>query len=108
MKLAKIGAKIVKQCRIDRPEHFQLADYDPTDCFGLSTEIEDVRPILADGIALLEELQQRLYANGQWAVLLVFQGMDAAGKDGVIKHVMSGINPEGCEVHWLKAPGAAQ
>ena len=63
-----------------------------------------MKPILGAGIARLEELQQRLYANGQWAVLLVLQGMDAAGKDGVIKHVMSGVNPQGCEVHGFKAP----
>ncbi len=54
----------------------------------------------------MEELQQRLYAQGQWGVLMVFQGMDAAGKDGVIKHVISGINPQGCEVHSFKAPSA--
>ncbi|MGA2817888.1 MAG: polyphosphate kinase 2 family protein, partial [Xanthobacteraceae bacterium] len=81
-----------------------LAAHDPAECFGLSTNIDDVKPILAAGIARLEELQQRLYANGQWAVLLVLQGMDAAGKDGVIKHVMSGVNPQGCEVHGFKAP----
>src|SRR5271167_2477017 len=106
MKLAKISNKIVKHCRVDKPEHFKFADHDPAECFGLSTDIEDVRPILADGVARLEELQQRLFAHGQWAVLLVFQGMDAAGKDSVVKHVMSGINPQGCEVHAFKTPSA--
>jgi PPK2 family polyphosphate:nucleotide phosphotransferase len=101
-------AKIVQQCRVDRPRHFRLADHDPAECFGLSTDIKDVQPILAEGIARLEELQQCLYAHGQWAVLLVFQGMDAAGKDGVIKHVMSGINPQGCEVHSFKAPSSEE
>jgi len=101
-------AKIVKQCRIDNPRHFKLADHDPAESFGLSTNIEDVRPALADGLAKLTEMQQRLYANGQWALLLVFQGMDAAGKDGVIKHVMSGINPQGCTVHSFKAPSAEE
>jgi PPK2 family polyphosphate:nucleotide phosphotransferase len=101
-------AKIVKQCRIDKPQRFKLADHDPAERFGLSTDIEDVRSILADGIARLEELQQRLYADGQWALLIVLQGMDAAGKDGVIKHVMSGINPEGCDVHSFKAPSAEE
>ena len=99
-------AKIVKHCRIDKPRHFKLADHDPAERFGLSTDIEDVKHILADGVARMEELQQRLYAQGQWGVLMVFQGMDAAGKDGVIKHVMSGINPQGCEVHAFKAPSA--
>jgi len=96
--------KVLKACRIDKPEHFRLADHDPAETFGLSTNIDDVKPILADGVARLKELQQRLYANGRWAVLVVLQGMDAAGKDGVIKHVMSGINPQGCEVHAFKAP----
>jgi PPK2 family polyphosphate:nucleotide phosphotransferase len=101
-------AKIVKQCRVDRPQHFKLADHDPAERFGLPTDIKDVQAILADGVAQLEEMQQRLYAQGQWAVLLVFQGMDAAGKDGVVKHVMSGINPQGCEVHSFKAPSAEE
>ena len=101
-------AKIIKYCRVDTPRHFKLADHDPGERFGLSTDIEDVRPILADGIAKLEDLQQRLYAQGQWAVLVVLQGMDAAGKDGVVKHVMSGINPQGCEVHGFKAPSAEE
>jgi len=99
-------AKIVKRCRIDKPGHFKLADHDPAERFGLSTAIEDVRPILADGVAKLEDLQQRLFADGRWAVLIVLQGMDAAGKDGVIKHVMTGINPQGCEVHAFKEPSA--
>ena len=101
-------AKIVKQCRIDRPGDFKLADHDPAETFGLSTNIEDVRAILNDGIAKLAEMQQRLFADGQWAVLVVFQGMDAAGKDSVVKHVMSGVNPEGCEVHSFKAPSAEE
>jgi PPK2 family polyphosphate:nucleotide phosphotransferase len=67
-----------------------------------------VEAILAQGIARIIDLQQRLYAHGQWAVLLVFQGMDAAGKDGVVKHVMSGINPQGCEVHAFKAPSSEE
>jgi PPK2 family polyphosphate:nucleotide phosphotransferase len=108
MKLAKIANKIVKQCRIDSPRHFKLADHDPAERFGLSTDIEDVQRILDDGVARIEELQQRLFAHGQWAVLIVLQGMDAAGKDGVIKHVMSGVNPEGCEVHSFKAPSAEE
>jgi PPK2 family polyphosphate:nucleotide phosphotransferase len=107
-KVAMKFAKIVKACRIDSPRHFKLADYDPAECFGLSTNIEDVRPILADGIAKLSEMQERLYADGQWSVLLIFQGMDAAGKDGAIKHVMSGINPQGCDVHSFKAPSAEE
>ena len=70
--------RILRACRIDKPERCRLADHDPSETFGLSTNIEDARPILAEGVARLGELQQRLYANGQWGVLLVFQGMDAA------------------------------
>jgi PPK2 family polyphosphate:nucleotide phosphotransferase len=100
--------KILKHCRVDKPDRFRLADHDPAEFFGLPTNIDDVKPILADGIVRLGELQQRLYANGRWAVLLVFQGMDAAGKDGAIKHVMSGVNPQGCAVHAFKAPSAEE
>ena len=96
--------KIVKQCRIDKPRHFKLADYDPAERYGLSTDIDDVKPVLAQSIERLEELQKRLYADGRWAVLIVLQGIDAAGKDGVVKHVMSGVNPQGCKVHSFKAP----
>lgn len=107
MKIAeikKLARDIVKKCRVDHPRHFKLADCDPAETFGLSTDIEDVKPILAGGVAKLEDMQQRLYADGQWGVLIVLQGMDAAGKDGIVKHVMSGINPQGCEVHSFKAP----
>ena len=99
-------AKIIKHCRIDKPEKFKLADFDPAESFGLSTDIEQVRAILADGVARLEDMQERLYAHARWAVLIVLQGMDAAGKDGVIKHVMAGINPQGCLVHSFKPPSA--
>ncbi|MBO0715811.1 MAG: polyphosphate kinase 2 family protein [Rhizobiales bacterium] len=101
-------AKIVKHCRIDKPGKFKLADFDPADTFGLATDIEQVRAILADGVARLEDMQERLYAHGRWAVLIVLQGMDAAGKDGVIKHVMAGINPQGCLVHAYKTPSAEE
>jgi len=101
-------AKIVKRCRIDKPGKFKLADFDPAERFGLSTDIEQVRATLTDGVARLGDMQERLYAHGRWAVLIVLQGMDAAGKDGVIKHVMSGINPLGCLVHSFKAPSAEE
>jgi PPK2 family polyphosphate:nucleotide phosphotransferase len=103
----KLG-KVVKHCRIDKPAKFKLADHDPAERFGLSTDIEDIRPILAEGMSRLSELQERLYADGRWAVLIVLQGMDAAGKDGVIKHVITGVNPLGCEVHAFKAPSVEE
>jgi PPK2 family polyphosphate:nucleotide phosphotransferase len=96
--------KILKHCRVDRPGRFRLADYDPAETFGVDIETVDVKNMLADGVARLAELQQRLYAQDRWAVLVVLQGMDAAGKDGVVKHVMSGLNPLGCEAHAFKAP----
>jgi PPK2 family polyphosphate:nucleotide phosphotransferase len=101
-------AKIVKHCRIDKPGKFKLADFDPAESFGLSTDIEQVGAVLAEGVARLQDIQERLYAHGRWAVLIVLQGIDAAGKDGVIKHVMSGINPLGCVVHAFKAPSAEE
>jgi PPK2 family polyphosphate:nucleotide phosphotransferase len=101
-------AKIVSACRIEKPGRFRLADHDPAETFGLPTQAAEAKAILADGVSRLTELQRRLYADGRWAVLIVLQAMDAAGKDGVIKHVMSGINPQGCEVHAFKAPSTEE
>jgi PPK2 family polyphosphate:nucleotide phosphotransferase len=98
--------KILEACRVDKPAHFRLADYDPAATFGLDTDKQDVTQMLADSLTRLTERQEQLYAQNQWAVLVVLQGMDAAGKDGVIKHVMSSVNPQGCEVHSFKAPSA--
>ena len=97
-------AKVLKHCRIDKPNRFRLADSDPAESFGLAIDAGNAKAMLADGIVRLAELQERLYAQDRWAVLVVFQAMDAAGKDSVIKHVMSGVNPQGCEVHSFKAP----
>jgi PPK2 family polyphosphate:nucleotide phosphotransferase len=69
---------------------------------------DSTKDLLADGVRVLTEMQDKLYAQNRWSLLLVFQAMDAAGKDGVIKHVMSGINPQGCEVHSFKAPSAEE
>ena len=96
--------KIVERCRIDKPERFRLADHDPAENFGLAIDKDSVKAMLSEGLARLTERQVVLYAQSQWAVLVVLQGMDAAGKDSVIKHVMSGVNPQGCEVHAFKAP----
>jgi PPK2 family polyphosphate:nucleotide phosphotransferase len=97
-------SKILKHCRVDSPERFRIADYHPAEDFGLPLDKEDAKAILADGVRRLADLQERLYAQDRWAVLVVLQAMDAAGKDSVIKHVMSGVNPLGCEVHPFKAP----
>ena len=100
--------KILRRCRVDKPRPFRLARHDPAETFGLSTDADKIKNMLADGIAKLEKLQPRLYADGRWSVLIVFQGMDAAGKDSAIKHVMSGVNPQGCEVHGFKEPSAEE
>jgi PPK2 family polyphosphate:nucleotide phosphotransferase len=97
-------AKILKACRVDEPGHFRLADCDPGESFGLDVGKKETKAMLADGLTRLTELQQLLYAEHRWAVLVVLQGIDAAGKDGVVKHVMSGVNPQGCEVNAFKAP----
>src|SRR6185295_4483513 len=84
-----------------------LADVDPGDTAGISGEEEAVED-LAHGIARLSELQARLYAEHRWAVLLVFQAMDAAGKDSTIAHVMTGVNPVGCETSSFRAPSVEE
>src|SRR6187399_2784624 len=96
--------KALRRFRIDKPDKFRLADFDPADTCGLDIEKAEAKAMLADGVERLAALQEKLYAQDRWAVLAIFQAMDAAGKDGVIKHVMSGINPQGCEVHAFKAP----
>jgi PPK2 family polyphosphate:nucleotide phosphotransferase len=96
--------KLSKRYRIDNPRHFRLNDHDPADTNDLEMDKERAGAILAQDIVRLEQLQELLYAQDRWAVLVIFQAMDAAGKDSAIKHVMSGINPQGCEVHAFKQP----
>jgi PPK2 family polyphosphate:nucleotide phosphotransferase len=95
--------KLVKTYRIDHGKHFKLKDYDPADT-GQWRSKEHAEQAIQEGIARMADLQDKLYAQDRWAVLLIFQGMDAAGKDGVIKHVMSGVNPQGCQVCSFKVP----
>jgi len=94
---------LVERYRVTDGEGFRLADFDPGDT-GPHTQKSDAKGVLDAGLDRLRELQDRLYAQDRWAVLLIFQAMDAAGKDGVIKHVMSGVNPQGCQVFSFKAP----
>jgi PPK2 family polyphosphate:nucleotide phosphotransferase len=93
---------LVKRYRIENGSGFRLADFNPDDRGGLAKD--EAKALLADGAARLGELQERLYAEHRWTVLIVLQGLDAAGKDGVIEHVMSGVNPQGCDVHPFKTP----
>jgi len=88
---------------------FRLKDVDPGDTLHFKSEDKPaVEEALTNGIEVLRELQDKLYAQDQWAVLLIFQALDAAGKDGAIKHVMSGINPQGCQVFSFKGPSAEE
>jgi PPK2 family polyphosphate:nucleotide phosphotransferase len=97
--------KLAKPFRITDGERFRLRDIDPGDTLQFGSEDKPrAGKALAMGIEAMAELQGMLYAQDRWAVLLVFQAMDAAGKDGTIKHVMSGVNPQGCEVYSFKAP----
>ena len=95
--------KFVKPYRVDDGKKFRLKDHDPADSNGLDSK-EKAEKLLAKGVERLAQLQDKLYAQDKWAVLLIFQAMDAAGKDGAIKHVMSGINPQGCQVYSFKSP----
>jgi PPK2 family polyphosphate:nucleotide phosphotransferase len=93
--------------RVTQGGKFRLKDFDPDDTLDLKDEDKPrAREALAKGVEFLAELQDKLYAQDRWAVLLIFQAMDAAGKDGAIKHVMSGVNPQGCQVTSFKAPSA--
>src|SRR6201984_759856 len=90
--------------RGEKGKGFHLRDFDARDTGVLKLDKDAARALLAEGVEDLAEFQGRLYAQDRWALLLVFQAMDAAGKDSTIKHVMSGVNPQGCEVHSFKAP----
>lgn len=90
--------------RVTKGKNFRLADYDPGDTLGLKMDKKDAADLLRRGADWLAMEQDMLYAQDSWSVLLVFQAMDAAGKDGTIKHVMSGINPQGCDVYSFKQP----
>jgi len=100
--------KLIKRFRIDDPDHFRLASFDPADTGGLDLDKDEAKAVLAEDLDRLSDLQERLYADDCWSLLVVLQAMDAAGKDGVIKHVMTGLNPQGCLVHAFKAPSSSE
>src|ERR1700731_2047742 len=97
------ASKLVKPYRVEDGSKFRLKDYDPGDTGDIHSK-EHAQKLLTSGIAAMAELQSKLYAQDSWGVLLIFQAMDAAGKDGAIKHVMSGVNPQGVQVYSFKAP----
>jgi PPK2 family polyphosphate:nucleotide phosphotransferase len=96
-------AKLARSYRIENGKHFRLKDVDPGDTGKWKSEDEAKEQVQKD-IARMTDLQAKLYAQDNWSLLLIFQALDAAGKDGTIKHVMSGVNPEGCDVHSFKTP----
>src|SRR5271154_6749058 len=101
--------KLLKRYRIEHGRHFRLGDHDPADTHGLKSELKPLaKELLADGVKKLSELQNVLAAQDRWGLLLIFQAIDAAGKDGTIKHVMSGVNPQGVEVWAFKEPSAEE
>jgi PPK2 family polyphosphate:nucleotide phosphotransferase len=102
--LIKNARKLAKPFRVT-DDDFRLKDFDPGDTLEFTSEDKPIaKEALTNGIEVLAELQNMLYAQDSWSVLLIFQAMDAAGKDGAIKHVMSGVNPQGCQVFSFKAP----
>jgi PPK2 family polyphosphate:nucleotide phosphotransferase len=105
--IAKAAWKVAAPFCVTNGRKFRLKDADPGDTLDFTSEDKpSFKEALAQGVQALADLQDKLYAQDRWAVLLIFQAMDAAGKDGAIKHVMSGINPQGCQVSSFKAPSA--
>ncbi len=106
--MKKSTRKLVHRYRLRNGKKFRLDDWDPADTGGLDIDKEEAARMLAEGVALLSDLQGKLYAQDRWSVLLIFQAMDAAGKDSTISHVFSGLNPQGCQVTSFKAPSGEE
>ena len=106
--IRQIVHKLSRPFRVTNGKDFRLKDVDPNDTLEFTKQEDKPRAkeTLALGVRALAELQDKLYAQDRWAVLLIFQAMDAAGKDGAIKHVMSGVNPQGCQVYSFKSPSS--
>ena len=101
---AKSVRQLLARYRIEDGRKFRLRDYDPADTAGRLIDKQDAATLLAHGVQRLSDQQEKLYAQDEWAMLCLFQAMDAAGKDGTIKHVMSGVNPQGVHITSFKAP----
>src|SRR5438876_5838176 len=106
--IIKRASELARPFRISKGRDFRLKDVDPDDTLDFTKEADKPRAkeVLAMGVTALAELQDKLYAQDKWAVLFIFQAMDAAGKDGAIKHVLSGVNPQGCQVYSFKSPSS--
>ncbi|HEY5029876.1 MAG TPA: polyphosphate kinase 2 family protein [Candidatus Angelobacter sp.] len=107
MKIAKKALKLADAFEVKHADSFRLKDYNPGDIRGIHSK-EKADQLLRQSVAVLQNLQEKLYAQNQWAVLLIFQAMDAAGKDSLVKHVMSGVNPQACEVSSFKQPSVEE
>ncbi|MBS1839567.1 MAG: polyphosphate kinase 2 family protein [Acidobacteria bacterium] len=106
-KLEKTAAKLTAPYRVDGQGKFRLKHFDPADT-GRLRDKESATQLLDNGVKLLSRMQEKLYAQNRWSLLIILQAMDAAGKDGVVKHVMSGVNPQGCDVYSFKTPSAEE
>ena len=106
--MAKGFRDYIEPYRVSSGKNFRLKDFRPNDTGGLEQEKKKAKRMLQDELELLNELQEKLYAQDNWALLMLLQAMDAAGKDGTIKHVMSGLNPQGCQVTAFKSLSAEE
>ena len=102
-KLIEEASRLAEPFCVTKGSKFRLKDFDPAETKGVKSK-KHAEKLLEQSSAMASQMQEKLYAQDRWALLLIFQGMDAAGKDGAIKHVMSGVNPQGCDVHPFKAP----
>jgi PPK2 family polyphosphate:nucleotide phosphotransferase len=102
-KLIKEATRLAEPYCITKGGKFRLKDFDPADTKGVKSK-RHAEKLVAESSSIASQMQEMLYAQDRWALLLIFQGMDAAGKDGAIKHVMSGVNPQGCDVYSFKTP----
>jgi len=98
---------LARDYRVSKGSKFQLKDFDPGDTGKFKSD-KHAEDLLAGGVKLMSEMQKKLYAQDRWSLLLIFQAMDAAGKDSTISHVMSGINPQGCQVTSFKSPSSQE
>ena len=105
--LTRAARKLARPYRVTKGSGFRLKDFAPDETRGLKSK-RQAQTALQRGIELLAKMQEKLYAQDRWSLLLVFQAMDAAGKDGTIEHVMTGVNPQGCQVYSFKQPSAQE
>ena len=106
-KLIKQASRLAEPFCVSKGEKFCLKDWRPADTSGVKNK-QQAQEIIDARVGVLSRLQEKLYAQDRWAVLIVLQALDAAGKDGVIKHVMSGVNPQGCDVFSFKSPSSEE